>query len=248
MTDYALVRINLMTSPFDPQALANDPNVLEMRARIARIGALMYDRRLTDTAGGNISARVSTPQGEVICMSPRYAGSRYLWALTPDLVLVVDADGNILVGDGEISRESKAHLRLHRVFHEAGTSVIHAHARNVLAFAAMARPMFPVLEATRKFGEVPVIRFAPSHSASLSEHIAEAMAGREAAIAKQGVGVIAPWHGLFVMGKDLNAAYDAVERIDTQAYIYLMSARAGASEGLAAERQAMEDAIANFAE
>lgn len=237
-----------MTSPIDVQALANDPQVAEMRARIAHIGALMYDRHLTDTAGGNISARVITPQGEVICMSPRYSGSRYLWALKPEHVLVVDADGAILVGDGEISRESKAHLKLHKVFHDAGTSVIHAHARNVLAFAAMARPMFPVLEATRKFGEVPVIPFAPSHSASLSDHIAQAMQGREAAITKQGLGVIAPWHGLFVMGKDLNAAYDAVERIDTQAYIYLMSARAGASVDLADERRAMEDAIANFVE
>lgn len=230
----------------DIRQLTADHNVAAMRARIARIGALMYDRRLTDTAGGNISARVQTAVGEVICMSPRYAGSKYLWNLQPEDVLVVDADGKVLVGAGEISRESKAHLKLHKVYHDAGTSVIHAHARNVLVFAAMAKPMLPVLEATRKFGEVPVIKFAPSHSASLSEHIAEAMIGMESRIQKQAFGVIAPWHGLFVMGKDLNAAYDAVERIDTQAYIYLMAE--GIGEKLTEKNLAMEEAIANFSE
>jgi ribulose-5-phosphate 4-epimerase/fuculose-1-phosphate aldolase len=34
---------------------------------------------------------------------------------------------------------------------------------------------------------------------------------------------MAPWHGLFVVGKDLDAAFDLTERIDTNAYCILMS-------------------------
>lgn len=229
------------------QIIGADPNVAAMRARVARIGALMFDRRLTDAAGGNITARVKTDAGEVICMSPRFAGSKWLWNLQPDDVLVVDYDGSILLGGGDISREAKVHLRLHRDFGDYGTSVIHAHARNLLIFATLGVPLPPVLEATRKFGTLPVIDFAPSHSRRLSENVAEAMKGMESRITKQAAGVIAPYHGLFVMGKDLNAAFDAVERIDNNAYIILMSGLMQNGQ-LAGHVAKMEAAIDNFKE
>lgn len=227
--------------------LQTDPAVAEMRAKIARVGALMYERRLTDAAGGNITARVQTPAGEVICMSPRYAGSKWLWQLAPEDILVITGEGDVLMGGSEISREAKVHLRLHQDFAAAGTAVIHAHARNLLAFAALAHSLPPVLEATRKFGTLPVIEFAPSHSRSLSEHVAAAMRGMESRITKQAAGVIAPYHGLFVMGRDLYSAFDAVERIDNNAYIILMSGLL--HEGrLEAQQAALEAAIANFSE
>jgi ribulose-5-phosphate 4-epimerase/fuculose-1-phosphate aldolase len=47
--------------------------------------------------------------------------------------------------------------------------------------------------------------------------------GKEEAIRKYAVAVMAPWHGLFVVGKDLDAAFDLTERIDTNAYCILMS-------------------------
>src|SRR5512141_296393 len=109
----------------------------------------MFDRHLTDAAGGNISVRV----GNRVCITARYSGSHRQWQLEPQDVLVTDLDGNILDGDGQISRESKAHFKLHREYGDWGTAVIHAHARNILIFAALACPMPPVLDATRKFGE-----------------------------------------------------------------------------------------------
>jgi L-fuculose-phosphate aldolase len=77
----------------------------ETRARIAELGQLMFDRKLTDSAGGNISVRT----GDHVCITPRYAGSKYQWRLRPEQVLVTDFDGNKLEGEGEISREAKVH-------------------------------------------------------------------------------------------------------------------------------------------
>jgi ribulose-5-phosphate 4-epimerase/fuculose-1-phosphate aldolase len=214
--------------------------VAKMRVEVARFGALLFERHLTDAAGGNVSARV----GEVICLSPRYSGHKNQWQLRPEQVLVVDLDGNRLEGDGELSRESKVHLRLHRDFGDAGTAVIHAHARNVMVFAAMARPMPPVLEANLKFGEVPVIDYAPAHSSDLAENVAGALRGQELRIRKHAAGVIAPWHGIFLMGKDLAAAFDAVERFDTNAYCILMAASLGVN--LVAQREALAKAVAVY--
>lgn len=200
--------------------------LLKTREKIAYTGAMLFDRHLTDTAGGNISVRVD----DLICMTPRYSGQKRRWQLNAEDVLVVDAEGNILEGEGQISRESKVHLKLHREFGTYGTAVIHAHPRNVMVFAMMAQPMPPVLEATLKFGEVPVVDFAPSHTEALAENISGAIHGNEARITKQAMGVIAPWHGLFVIGKDIDAAFDAVERMDTNAYCILMGQQIGFNE------------------
>lgn len=199
---------------------------LETRAHIARIGKMLWERHLTDSAGGNISVRVD----DQVCITPRYSGQSRQWHLNPEDILVVDLEGNVLEGDGQLSRESKVHLKLHNEFRDAGTAVIHAHARNILVFAAMARPMPPVLEANLKFGEVPVVDYAPAHSARLADNVAGALRGQEARIKKQAAGVIAPWHGLFLMGKELNAAFDAVERFDTNAYCILMGTPIGFAE------------------
>ena len=79
------------------------------------------------------------------------------------------------------------------------------------------------LSYTLKFGVIKVCRFAPAHSAELPEYIAAEMRGQEAAIRKQAAAVLAPWHGLFVLGKDLESAYDTAERIDVNAHCILMS-------------------------
>jgi ribulose-5-phosphate 4-epimerase/fuculose-1-phosphate aldolase len=93
-----------------------------------------------------------------------------------------------------------------------------------MVFVASGQPIEPVLEATLKFGTIPVVdRFAPAHSEQLAEFIAGAIKGKEDAIRKYATAVIAPWHGLFVVGKDLEAAFDLTERIDTNAYCILMS-------------------------
>src|SRR5690606_33920819 len=110
--------------------IRRDPAIQKVRERVARIGQMMFARRLTDVAGGNISERA----GDFVCISPRYSGSQRQWQLTPEDVLVVNYDGEILDGTGTISRESKVHLRLHREFGDYGTGVIHAHARNLLVF------------------------------------------------------------------------------------------------------------------
>jgi L-fuculose-phosphate aldolase len=221
-------------------ARIDNPAVTAMRAKVARLAGLLFERHLTDSAGGNLTSRV----GDVICMTPSLAGTTRQWQITGEDVLVIDLDGHILAGDGKLSRETFVHLKLHREFGEHGTGVIHAHARNALVFATMGVPIPPVLEATRKFGTVPVVPFAVSHSSRLADHVADAVRGNEARIRKQAMGVIAPYHGLFVMGKDIDATFDAVERIDTNAYILLMSKLLGGNDLMADQRAAMEAAIA----
>jgi ribose 5-phosphate isomerase B len=197
----------------------NGEVISETRRKIAETGKLVFGRHLTDAAGGNISVRV----GDKVCITPRYSGSKRHWQLEPNQVLISDLDGNKFEGDGDISREAKVHYRLYKEFPD-GTAVLHSHPRHVMVFVASGQPIEPIFEATLKFGTIPVVnKFAPAHSEKLADFIAEAMQGKEEAIRKYAVAVMAPWHGLFVIGKDLDAAFDLTERIDTNAYAILMS-------------------------
>ena len=192
--------------------------IQQTRQQITEIGRLLFDRFLTDAAGGNVSARA----GDVICITPRYSGSKYQWRLRPEQVLVTDLDGNKLDGEGEISREARVHMRLYKEFPE-GMAVVHSHPRNVMVFATAGQPIPPVWEGTLKFGEIKVCKFAPAHSPDLAEQVYSVMRGQETALRKQAISVIAPAHGLFTLGKTLAAAYDATEQLDGQAYSILMS-------------------------
>ena len=193
--------------------------ITQARKKIAETGRMVFGRHLTDAAGGNISVRV----GDQVCITPRFSGSRRHWQLQPNQVLVSDMAGNKLDGDGDVSRESKVHYKLYQEFPD-GMAVLHSHPRHVMVFVASGQPIEPVLEATLKFGTIPVVdKFAPAHSEKLADFIAEGMQGKDEAIRKYAAAVIAPWHGLFVVGKDLDAAFDLTERIDTNAYCILMS-------------------------
>ncbi|NMB89406.1 MAG: hypothetical protein GYA17_13690 [Chloroflexi bacterium] len=221
-----------------------DAAIESVRVKLAELGRVIFERRLTDTAGGNLSARV----GDLVCITPRYAGSKYNWQLRPEQVLVTDLDGNKLEGDGDISREAKAHMALYKAFPD-GNSVFHVHAQNVLVFCAACQPIYPVLESTLKFGEVKVCEYAPAHSPQLAENIVAVVRGQEARIKTQAAAVIAPWHGLFVLGKDVEAAYDAAERIELNARCILQGQalrQPGGPDVFEQPRQALAAAVAQY--
>jgi L-fuculose-phosphate aldolase len=212
------------------------------RELVAYIGRLLFDRHLTDACGGNVSLRV----GDVYCMSPTLAGHMKQWQLDADDVLVVNKNREIIAGDGKLTRETAVHFGLHENYGDYGTAVIHCHPKNLMVFTCMDKEMPPIMEATRKFGVTPTIEYTPAHSPKLGERIVASIKGREQRIVKHAAGTIAPWHGLFLMGKNLEAAFDAVERLDTNAYVIMMSQHLGGSPMLAEESAQMEDAIANF--
>jgi L-fuculose-phosphate aldolase len=220
----------------------NKEDIENVRKRITELGQLMFDRFLTDSAGGNISARV----GDLVCITPRYAGSRHQWRLTPNQVLVCDQQGNKLDGEGEISREARVHLRLYHDYPD-GMAVFHSHPRNVLVFCSAGVTIPPVLEDTWKFGEIKVATYAPAHSSQIADYVSEGFRGQEDRIRMMAAGVIARWHGLFVIGKDLNSAFDVTERIDTNARCILLSPNLQLG-GAAARSLAVElaGAIASF--
>lgn len=203
------------------------PAAPDPRPAMVEIAHLMYSRRLTNSAGGNLSCRV----GDKIYISPRYLGSTNRWRLTEGMILVFDLDFNILHGEpSKVSRESRMHFACYKHFPEIN-GVIHAHPQYLTVFASAGESLPPVNQYTEKFGDLPVVPNLPAHSQDLADAVVAAITPRAAALKKNGLGVILAWHGVAMVGRSLDDAYDTLDRLEWSAQTYLLGRAAGLGLG-----------------
>jgi len=187
------------------------------RERMAAICRLAYDRKLLDSAGGNLTVRV----GERVYMSRSYAGGKWQWQLGPEDFLVLDLDGQILAGEGEFSRDGAVHMACYHAFEEAGC-VFHAHPLNVMPFVSTLTPLPPTSEQTDKYGVIGFCQHAPTHTPDLAVNVVEGLKPLADRLKSHPIATMIPRHGIFVVGTGLETTYDALERIDRGAYYHLM--------------------------
>jgi len=121
---------------------------------------------LVDLTFGNVS--VADPQAGVFAIKP--SGVDYN-ELTPDQMIVVDYEGNIVEGALRPSSDTPTHRRLFLAFREV-RAVVHTHSRGAVAFAQAGRgiPCLGTTHADYFYGEVPVTRpMTPEEIASAYE-------------------------------------------------------------------------------
>lgn len=199
-------------------SITHDP-----RPAMVEVAHLMYDRRLTNAAGGNLSCRT----GDYVFISPRYLGSKHRWNLREEMILVYDKDYQLVEGNpAMLSREGRMHFACYQNFPEVN-GVIHAHPQYLTVFASAGEPLPPVNQYTEKFGSMEVISNLPAHSQDLADAVVAALRPRASVLAKNGLGLILAWHGVAVVGRDLDDAYDTLERLEWSAQTTLL-ARAAA--------------------
>ncbi len=189
------------------------------KRHLCDLAALAYDRRLLDSAGGNFSLRYE----DLILCTPRYSGSKRQWRVQPHEVVVMNGGGQVLEGEGETSRETRMHLAIYQTFAEAG-GVCHAHPYNALIFANLRRPIPPTSEQTEKYGTIELTEAVPAHSEALAKTVVETLLPKREKLAKHAIACLIPYHGITVAGRDIDDAYDALERIDTSCHILVARA------------------------
>jgi L-fuculose-phosphate aldolase len=179
---------------------------------IIRVARIMWDRRLSDVAGGNISIREADGS---ICITPKLMGFRFQWQIDRSHISVLDPDGTVLEGSEGVSREVLMHVGLYKAFPEA-TAVIHAHPYWTNVFVSKPKAIVPGLETTRKFGTIGMIEAAHGYSQELADKVIAYFGERREQWAKSPLEVILPYHGIVAMGRDMNACLDIVDRIETE--------------------------------
>ncbi len=184
-----------------------------LKEKLCEAGRIMFEKRLTDMCGGNISIR----DGDTVYMSPRFAGQRYHWNLSEDMLVSGLWATDEITTQPSFSREGWSHLYIYRTFPEV-QAVVHAHPFHVMPFVAYGLPIEPVLEATQKFGVVGLCEPAKAHTKDLGTQIIAALKGKEEMMRKQAAAILLPEHGIILAGTDFDKTLDALERIDVNAY------------------------------
>ena len=112
--------------------------------QICDAGRILFQRKLTDLAGGNISVR----DGDLIYMSPSYAGAKYHWDLKPEQIICGGWRNDEISTNPLFSREGWSHIELYKHFPDI-QAVIHAHAFHVQPFSSLSMPIEPVFRSKR---------------------------------------------------------------------------------------------------
>ncbi|MDR2162458.1 MAG: class II aldolase/adducin family protein [Clostridiales Family XIII bacterium] len=191
----------------------------ELREEMCVVARLMWERRLTNAAGGNFAVRVTEKH---ILITPSMMSERRHCLLEAKDILLMDYDKNVLDGEGELSREGDMHLYLLTKFDNIGAS-IHAHPFNCMPFVSAGKPIPNVTEATMGRGEVGCIPFTKAYTPELAAAVAQYYEDRRALAERKPIGVILPLHGVVVTGPDIYGAYSMLERIECDAYCTITS-------------------------
>ena len=191
---------------------------IDERREMVKIAKLMWERRLTNSAGGNFAMQVDD---ELMLISPSLMSERKHCDLDISDFMLVDFDLNVIEGEGKLSRESLMHALILKNFDNIGAT-IHAHPFHCMPFIAQAKPIPSMTEATWGRGTVECTDYKKAYSEELSRAVYEYFEDRRELAQKKPLGMIMPLHGVCVTGPNIYMAYSMLERIECDAYCYLM--------------------------
>ena len=177
----------------------------------------IFERELTDIAGGNISVK----KNGTIYMTPTLAGNQFHWDLgTEDIVVGSINEIELLEKNPRFTREGFSHLAIYQVFPFVG-AVVHAHPKYINPFVALSKPIPPLLNSSKRFGTLQYHEEAESYSRDQAEKIIKVLAGQVERMKTKAAGVLMPRHGVIVASGDLMTAIDCVERMNNNAFTVL---------------------------
>lgn len=180
----------------------------------------MFDRFLTDAAGGNISLR----EGDTVYFSPTLAGTNYHWDIgAEDVVSGSVNDLDALLVHPRFTREGLSHVAIYKAFPYV-QSILHAHPKYLMPFIANSTPIPPVLTASHYFGTLQYHKEASPYSQEQADDIVRIMKTQEDIIKRKAAAVLMPKHGVILASaSDMMVSLDCLERINNNAFAVLAS-------------------------
>ena len=185
---------------------ANGAPVDEVRAAVLAAAKTMYARGLVEGTAGNVSGRVDDGTVVVTPSSLSYE------AMTLDDLVVVDLDGEVVVGERSATSEKGVHLATLAAYPEVG-GVVHCHARHASMYAVAHQPIPAAIDEFVVYigGDVPVGAYQPSGSADLAPEVARLLADRSAMLMAN--------HGMVAIGKSVDDALHSALVVEHNAQI-----------------------------
>lgn len=187
----------------DALALFNSPEAKKLKDEIVEMGRRCWIRDYNDGNGGNISARL----GPHFLCTPTGVSKGFL---KPDMVCLVDIDGNQLAGNAPWKRTSEilSHIGIYKAV-PAAASVCHAHPIHATAFAmaGIEPPQCLIPEVEVFVGTIPVAEYKTPGSPEMSVLLGK--------LAPQHQAILMGNHGVITWGTSVEDAYFKMEITDS---------------------------------
>ncbi|MFG6114827.1 class II aldolase/adducin family protein [Halobacillus sp. MO56] len=183
-----------------------------LKKELSYISQKVYNRGLTQATGGNISVRVPDRNAILIKRSGISLGE-----VTPEDMILLSMEGDVLEGNGKPSKEYRFHLGIYHIRPDI-QAVVHCHPNYSIAYASLGEELpLPTVTARKILGQVPVAGVAASGSQELADNVTGVF--RNYPDIK---GCLMAEHGICTVGENLEAAYNIatlVEDTAKQAFI-----------------------------
>jgi ribulose-5-phosphate 4-epimerase/fuculose-1-phosphate aldolase len=176
--------------------------VLLLKEEISKYMGLLYERGLTSSLSGNVSARAE----HFVFISPTKIPS---YRIRPADVSVVTMAGEHLEGKPP-SSELPTHLAIYNAMEPS--AIVHAHSRFATALSCLGGDLeSPDVEGKHLLGRVPLIPYAEPGTSDLGAAVSHGIRGFKGALLQN--------HGLIAIGDNLEQAFIVAEEIERAAQL-----------------------------
>jgi L-fuculose-phosphate aldolase len=199
----------------------NTLNEYRLRQEIIRVTRIVANQGLIRSSDGNISIRLN---GSRFLVTP---SGLYKMSMEPDDPIVVDLTGKVLDGKSGLKPTSEVgmHLQAYRQRPDIN-AVLHAHPpyATALTIAGIPFPTNLLPEVLIALGEVPTAPYATPGTRLLAESIQVPIKEHNTVLLRN--------HGSISVGRTLEEALIALERLEHAAYTYYLAQTLGEPQSL----------------
>lgn len=194
-----------------------------LKEEVCRLNLNLPVHNLVIWTSGNVSAR--DPESGYVVIKP--SGVKFE-DLTPKMMVVVDLDGNKIEGDLNASSDTASHLYIYRHMPEVN-GVVHTHSNYATAFAALGKPIPPVLTAIAdEFGgPIPCGGFALIGGDEIGKIVVDSIGHSPACLLKN--------HGVFTVGPTGEKALKAAVMVEDVAKTVWIALQMGQPDEISVE-------------
>ena len=187
------------------------------REEVCDLLAQLPLNNLVAWTSGNLSAR--DPLTDMVVIKP--SGIRFEH-LTPQNMVVVDIDGNLVEGDHKASSDSASHCYIYRNMPDV-YGVVHTHSRYATAFAVIGRsiPCHTTAMGDEFGGEIPCGGFALVGGEEIGQRVVEALDG------SRSPSCLLVNHGIFAVGASAEKAVKAAVMTEDNAAVMFLAYQLG---------------------